>query len=188
MTRKLVLAKSLKGHCAELLVEAFAILGAPGRLSGFSARSDVDHKDLIIDEVGGFLDVYLQVKCATGLDAEGHIVCTAHYPVGQIPSHPRFIYVLCLLDQRAMDLSRIFVIPSPDLNRLAYREKRGPDRVQLLFECRASGDPRWDRFEVAKRELGKRLVQLIEAAPEVQVARFPGVALRLAPIVVKRAA
>lgn len=179
MAKARALPKSLKGHVAELLVEAYAILSAAGRLTAFGARSDVDHKDLIVDEVGGYRNAYAQVKCATHLDAEGHIVCTAHYPKGKIPSHARFIYVFCLLDEMRMELTRVWVVPSRDFNRLAYREQRGDDRVQLLFECLASGDRRWDRYEVSPNKLGARFIELIERSNGGPLRALPGLRISL---------
>ena len=181
MAKARALPKSLKGHVAELLVEAYAILSAGGRLAAFGARSDVDHKDFIVDEVGGYRNAYAQVKCATHLDAEGHIVCTAHYPKNKVPSHPRFIYIFCLLDESRMELTRIWFVPSRDFNRLAYREPRGEGRVQLLFECLASGDRRWDRYEVSRDELGGRFIELIERAAGGSPKALPGVRISLRP-------
>lgn len=127
----------------------------------------------------GYRNAYAQVKCATHLDAEGHIVCTAHYPKGKVPSHPRFIYIFCLLDEMRMELTRIWVVPSRDFNRLAYREQRGEDRVQLLFECLASGDRRWDRFEVSPDKLGGRFIELIERTNGQSSDALPGLRISL---------
>jgi len=38
-----------------------------------------------------------------------------------------------------------------------------PARVTLQFSCLASGDQRWDRFEVPRLELGARLMPLVAA-------------------------
>ena len=53
-------------------------------------------------------------------------------------------------------------MPSADFNRLAYRERdTRDDRITLQFSCLATGDPRWDSFEVARLELGRRLEPLV---------------------------
>ena len=58
-------------------------------------------------------------------------------------------------------------MPSAEFNRLAYRERdKRKGRVTLQFSCVASGDPRWDSFELARLELGRRLEPLVrEAGP-----------------------
>ena len=55
-------------------------------------------------------------------------------------------------------------MPSADFNHLAYREhSERAGRVTLQFSCLASGDQRWDRFEVPRLELGARLMPLVAA-------------------------
>jgi hypothetical protein len=150
----------LSGFVAECLVMAYAILSARGRLDGFRPATDIDHKDLIVDQVGGFSNAYLQVKCATRL-AEGiRVQCFARYFPNAIPSDPRFAYVFCLLDLKQMDLTRIWLIPSKDFNRLAYRSPSPGGKISLVFSAKVAGDPKWDRYLVDKRTLGPRLLEL----------------------------
>lgn len=52
----------LLGYAIECLVEAHALLGSAGRLTTARPDSDVDHKDFIVDERGGYRSIYLQVK------------------------------------------------------------------------------------------------------------------------------
>ena len=52
----------LMGYAIECLVEAYALIGSGGRLTTARPDSDVDHRDFIVDEIGGYLTIYLQVK------------------------------------------------------------------------------------------------------------------------------
>lgn len=153
----------LHGFVAECLVMAYAILGAAGRLDGFRPGTDVDHKDIIFDEIGGYCSAYLQVKCTTYLNEGIRVQCQAHYHPDTIPSDPRFVYAFCLLDLKAMDLSRIWLVPSPAFNKLAYRFTDSAGRVDLTFSAKVSGDPKWDKYEVDKQTLGPRLLEIATA-------------------------
>lgn len=158
--------ESLVGFVAECLVQAYAVLGSKGRLVGFRPAIDVDHKDWIVDEVGGYCNGYIQVKCAAHQDKEGRIRCFARYNLNAIPADDRFAYVFCLLDVSLMELTKIWVVPSKDFNRLAYRSLEARGRVELAFSCKVTGDPKWEPYEVDKWSLGPRLLELIKASVE----------------------
>ena len=155
---------SLTGYVAERLVEVHALLSAGGDLSSFKPGADVDHKDIIVDRRGGFANAYVQVKSATHVDREGRVVCFADYPEDAVPEHPRLVYVMCLMDVEAQELTRIWLVPSADFNRLAYRQHKHdePGRVVLQFSALAAGGGVWDRFEVSRHQLGPRLVSLVD--------------------------
>jgi hypothetical protein len=122
----------------------------------------VDHRDIVVADVGGYGALWLQVKGTTHPDREGRIVAFANYPVDAIPESARLLYLVCLLDVEQHLLARTWLVPSADFNHLAYRERsERPGRVSLQFSCLASGDPRWDQFEAPRLELGARLEPLI---------------------------
>jgi len=63
-----------------------------------------------------------------------------------------------------MELTRIWVIPSADFYRRAYRTLLPKGMIQFNFDYRTAGDEKWDEFEVTRAELGPRLVALIKTA------------------------
>lgn len=155
---------SALGALVELMVEAEILAGSDGRLLPSRVEPDVDHRDIVVAEVGGFGALWLQVKGTTHPDSQGRIVAFANYPVDAIPESARLLYVVGLVDVEQHVLSRVWLVPSSDFNRLAYREHSArPGRVSLQFSCVAKGDPRWDRFEVPRLELGARLEPLVAA-------------------------
>jgi len=83
-----------------------------------------------------------------------------------IPSDPLFIYVFCLLDLEKMDIVRLWLVPSPDFNRLALRSFEASGKLDLSFSCNVNGDPKWDRYEVSKLTLRLRLLEMMESAAE----------------------
>ena len=170
------------GRIAELLVEACVLAGGGGRLLSFRPDADVDHKDVEVNEAGTMLSAYAQVKAATHPDREGRIVAFAEYPEGAVLEDPAFVYVVALLSLSRVAMERLWFVPSPDFNRLAYRQHRRdrPGRVSLQFSCLAAGDPRWDRYETTPHGLGERFLALLEsgAAPAIEPAVDLAFALR----------
>jgi hypothetical protein len=163
-SRKLHKNDKLWGAVAEALVAAYALISAGGKLSSYRPFTDVDGKDLVIDLAGGFKDIYLQVKCSVRVDLYGRMRGTVRLHRDQIPSSPKFVYVFCLLDRRKMELTRIWVIPSAEFYKHAYRTSLRKEMIQFNFDCRTTGDDRWDTYEVTRAELGPRLVKLIGSA------------------------
>ncbi len=167
------------GYLAQSMVGPSAMVGSGFELTPLPTVVDVDHRDLDLDEKGTDRHCEVQVKAATHLDREGRVVCFANYPEDAVPETPRFVYVAGLLDLVRVELARIWMVPSAEFNRLAYRQHRAdqPGRVTLQFSCRAAGDPRWDRFEVGHLELGERLLDLVRTAPQARPLRLPGTRL-----------
>ncbi len=168
---------ALVGYAAERLVEVYAILGAGGKLTSFRPGSDVDHKDLILDERGGTRSAYVQVKCATHPDEHDTVRFFARYPDAAIPSSPRLVYVNCVLDVNKMDLPRIWFVPSPDFNHLADRVPERPGWVTLNLSLQVSGRGHGKKFLVERSELGQRFLDLIDSAPPEEPPRIPGLLL-----------
>ena len=150
------------GTLVELMVEAEILAGSGGRLIASRMEPDVDHRDLVVAEVGGYGALWLQVKGTTHPDREGRVVAFANYPAEAIPESARLLYLVCLLDLEQHVLARLWLVPSTDFNRLAYRERSThADRITLQFSCRAAGDERWDSFEVPRLELAARLKPMV---------------------------
>jgi hypothetical protein len=155
---------STLGTLVELMVEAEILAGSDGRLIPSRVEPDVDHRDIVVAEVGGYGALWLQVKGTTHPDREGRIVAFANYPLDAIPESARLLYLVCLLDVEEHLLARIWLIPSADFNRLAYRERSDREgRVTLQFSCLETGDDRWDHFELPRLQLGERLEPLVAA-------------------------
>lgn len=158
-------AGSALGALVERMVQVEVEAGSNLRLVADRMDPDVDHRDLFISEVGSFAALWIQVKGTVDPDREGRVVAFAEYDEAAIPESPRLLYAVCQVDMALHQLARVWLIPSADFNRLAYRERRRsrPGRVALQFSCRSAGDPTWDRFEVARLELGARVMASVDA-------------------------
>src|SRR2546423_1500137 len=144
--RSPIMPASVVGSVGEDLVQAYAMISSGGRLLATRPGLDIDHKDLIVDERGGYQSFYLQVKCRASVDPDGRILCQAQYPEGAIPSSDRLAYVCSHLDISQMRLDRLWLVPSRDFNRLANRIGRRPGRIELEFETYLSGGGKWGEF------------------------------------------
>jgi hypothetical protein len=163
-SQKLHKNDKLWGAVAEALIAAYALISAGGKLSSYRPFTDVDGKDIVIDLAGGFNDIYIQVKCALGIDRNRRIGGTVRLHRDEVPSNPKFVYIFCLLDRRRMELTRIWVVPSAIFYERAYRTLLPKGMIQFNFDYRTAGDDRWEEFEVTRQQLGPRLVQLIKVA------------------------
>lgn len=150
------------GEIAELLFRAYILASPGGRLTTFKPDADVDHKDLVVDTRGGDQHAYGQVKCTTKL-REKQVWCVVHLSPGRIPDSPRFFYLFAFLDLKSVELTRMWLVPAREFNRLAYRKRRGK-YIELWFKAPRL-DGRWDPFEVTKDELAARIIALMKAAP-----------------------
>jgi hypothetical protein len=151
----------LMGYAIECLVEAYVLIGSGGRLTTARPDSDVDHRDFIVNEIGGYSTIYLQVKGSPTLSRQ-QVKILVHFPKGKVFSDPRLIYVFCFVDAEALLLSHVWVIPSPDFNRLAPRSKLPRNRLELEFEAGLHGKGKWARFEIEPTHLGPRLLELVK--------------------------
>ena len=152
-------------HAVAMHIEA----GSGYVLSAYKPEPDAHHSDLTIEDADD-RTVTAQVKVATHPDREGRIVGFADYRESAVPENPRLFYVFGLLqtDEREVRLTRAWLVPSPEFNKRAYRERRSsePGRIVLQFSCLATGDPKWDEFELAPLELGSAFLKILGDAPD----------------------
>jgi hypothetical protein len=147
-----------------------------GRLTTFEPDADVDHKDFIVDRRGGDRHAYIQVKCATRL-RQKQVWCVARYLPHKVPTSARLFYLFAFLDLRSIELTRMWLVPAHDFNRLAYRRQHG-SRTELWFKTPAE-DHRWDRFSVNRDGLAARIAALMDAAPTEKEILAPAKSLGL---------
>src|SRR5438552_8016556 len=164
----------LVGEVAELLARAYVLASSRGGLTTFKPDADVDHKDFIVDRRGGDRHGYVQVKCATRL-RQKQVWCVARYLPDQVPTSARVFYLFAFLDLGSIELTRMWLVPASDFNRLAYRRRRG-SRIELWFKTPAR-DRRWERFAVARTHLPLRIPPLVNGLPPDREISLPPKAL-----------
>src|SRR5438094_1416695 len=110
------------------LVEAEVLAGSGGRLIPSRMEPDVDHRDIVVAEVGGFGALWLQVKGTIHPDSEGRIVAFANYPVDAIPESDRLLYMVLLLDVEQHLLAKNWIVHTDAFYHLTYRVKSAMPR------------------------------------------------------------
>jgi hypothetical protein len=150
------LPNKLMGFVIECLVEAYILLGARGRLTTARPDSDVDHKDFIVDVLGGYRSLYLQVKGSANLHPHAMFEVCVDYAKHTIRDDPRLVYVMCLLDVKSMSLTRIWLVPASDFRRLAPKLKLRNGRIRYTFTAGKTG--KWARYEIEPLSIGERLI------------------------------
>jgi hypothetical protein len=166
-----LLTAALMGRVIEDLVEAYALVSARGRLTSSRPSADVDHKDFIFDERGGYRNIYLQVKGVTQFNILGQVSMHVEFRPDRLLSNPRFLYLFCLLDVKTMQFARMWLVPSPQFNRMAPRDRTKTGRVQLAFV--AGKKSKWDRFLIEPTELGVKLLEALQATKTARPIASP---------------
>ena len=155
--------KSQIGRAGELAVELYALVTSAGEVDIYSPVVDDDHVDLVAGIRGGPPTLGIQVKTTPSLDRSGLVEATASYPLGHIREHSNFLYAVVLLD--AIRIGAMWLIPSPDFNRLAYRIVDGSREV-LEFRGRPSGDDAFESFLIDPLQIGPAIVNCIRTSPQ----------------------
>jgi hypothetical protein len=151
------LPNKLMGYVIECLVEAYVLLGAHGRLTTARPDSDVDHKDFIVDLLGGFQSIYLQVKGSANLHKHGMVEVCVDYANHKVMADPRLLYVFGFLDIKSMSLTRMWLVPAADFRRLAPRTALRNGRTRFTFQAGRTG--KWAQYEIEPFSLGESLIK-----------------------------
>ena len=151
------LPNKLMGYVIECLVEAYVLLGARGRLTTARPDSDVDHKDFIVDLLGGYQSIYLQVKGSANLHPHAFFEVCVDFAKHTIRDDPRLVYVFCLLDTKSMSLTRIWLVPAEEFRRHAPKIKLRNGRTRYTFSAGKTG--KWARYEIEPFSIGAELIR-----------------------------
>jgi hypothetical protein len=155
--------KTELGRAGELAIALYSIVSSDGELQLFTPVADDDHVDATAGRRGGVPAIAIQVKTAREVDHNGLVEAKADYPAGRVREHPAFLYAVLLLS--SVTVESIWLVPSPDFNRIAYRHTTG-DREILEFRGDPLRDDRYSGFRVPPLEIGPRLLTMIDSLQE----------------------
>ncbi len=155
--------KTELGRAGELAIALYSIVSSDGELQLFTPVADDDHVDATAGRRGGMPAIAIQVKTARDVDRNGLVEAKADYPAGRVREHPAFLYAVLLLTSVTVEC--VWLIPSPDFNRIAYRRTAG-EREILEFRGDPLRDDRYSRFRVPPLEIGPRLLTIIDGLQE----------------------
>ena len=155
------MGKSQIGRAGELALQLYALVTSAGEIDIYSPIVDDDHIDLVAGARGGEPVLGIQVKTSTGLDRDGLVEARASYEAGKVRADANFLYAIVLLD--GVRIEALWIIPSPELNHIAYRiVKHG--REVLEVRASPSRDDSFSAFRIDPMQLGNSLVTFIGAS------------------------
>ncbi|GAC1658694.1 MAG: hypothetical protein NVS9B1_19150 [Candidatus Dormibacteraceae bacterium] len=154
--------KTQLGRAGELALTLYGLVTSDGQLELFSPVADDDHVDLVAGLRGGLPALAIQVKTTDGLDANGLVQAVASYRHGEVREDPAFLYAVLLME--AVEVRVAWLVPSPEFNRLAYRNTVA-GRDVLEFRAAPDGDDVFAIFRLDPKQLGPALVASIQAGP-----------------------
>lgn len=155
--------KSQVGRAGELAIELYALVTSGGEIDIYTPTVDDDHVDLVAGIRGGPPTLGIQVKTTPRLDGSGLVEARASYPMGHIRDDPNFLYAVVLLD--GVRIESVWLIRSPDFNRLAYRIVDGGREI-LEFRARPSGDDAFQAFRIDPLAIGPAIIAFIKESPD----------------------
>jgi hypothetical protein len=153
--------KSQLGRAGELALTLYALVTSDGQVELFSPVVDNDHVDLVAGIRGGLPALGIQVKTSDELDRDGLVEARASYPAGQLRDDSAFIYAVVLLD--SISIQAVWIIPSPDFNRLTYRT--ATEKREVEFRASPVREDSFSAFRIDPLSLGMELFSRITAAP-----------------------
>lgn len=113
------------------------------------------------DEPGTF---YVQVKTADRLTGKGLVQAHAKFARDLPPlEDPAFVYAVILLS--GIGIGRLWVVPSAEFNRLAYRATTPTGELELHFRARPEGGDAWAPHLVDPHDLAARLAAIVPDGP-----------------------
>ena len=166
------------GRIGEFLLAVYAMLTTDGALVPFQVDADDDHRDLVIAVKGKSTFASLQAKACFRLGDSGFVQSNATYTEETVPRDPSWFYVVVLV----LDLAPVvwWVIPAPDFNHItSHAPARGGREVELHFRAHLDRDDAASPFRVATRDVGPRLMELIDKLPP-STRPLPGARLVIA--------
>lgn len=143
-----------------LALALYAMVSSDGALELFTPVSDDDHVDVTAGRRARLPAIGIQVKASPKVHADGMVEARAVYPPGTVREHPAFLYAVLLMS--TVTISCAWIVPSPEFNRLAYRERTASAEV-LEFRARPQGDDKFARYRVAPLDIGPHLLRIIDS-------------------------
>lgn len=161
--------KTQLGRAGELAMALYSMVSSGGELQLFTPVADDDHIDATAGRRGRVPVIAIQVKTAGKVDRGGLVEATAEYPAGHVREHRAFLYAVLLM--AGVTIEVLWLLPSPDFNRLAYRRiARG--REILEFRGDPAREDRYSTFRVPPLEIGPRLLSVIDSLEEAIPVRL----------------
>jgi hypothetical protein len=160
-----------QGVVAQYEFAKLLILGSDGRLEPAVPVSDDDRRDFEVHVKGDFrANLAFQVKSAIFLQhrfRSYNLAINFHVPKDRLISDPLFWYLIMCLDlARLGSRDPLFLVNSEEMHTKASPRLVG-DTWHFEFDANMSSDSkdRWRPSQVAAKDLGKTVLQLMAGLP-----------------------
>ena len=161
-----------KGAIGQFAFLALALATGKGEVEVYAPVIDNEGRDA---EVRRHLrsrpGISIQIKVAFSLSLRPnggrYLIIRFRLPEARLQNDPRLWYFFAFYDAKELGFANVgFVIPAHIFHRMARCGGRTGD---VYFEFEASLDPRsrdrWSPYRIAMKDLGKRLLQIIDDTP-----------------------
>ena len=170
-----------QGVIGQFLAAVLMMLGSDGLLEVAAPMSDDERRDQEIHIRGLFgLGLALQVKTSTLLHLPKrsvHPLLKVHFSVQaeRLIDHPLFWYLFAYLDTEKMCLGDpLFLVPSAFVHSHGLaRQEAGRWHFQLQARMSPTAHDIWAPWQVASRNLGQRVLEIIREAIKDPTAQLP---------------
>jgi hypothetical protein len=165
------LSTSQKGAIGQFAFLATALVTGKGQVEIYSPAADNEGRDA---EVRRHLKpapaVSIQIKVAFSRvisDGRRYLWLRFELLENRIQNDPRLWYFCAYFDAGELRLhDPVFLIPSHVFHKLGRGGKKGKRiRFELVASLEPASHDRWSPYRVAPKDLGKRLLEIIDEAP-----------------------
>ncbi|MEM6814075.1 MAG: hypothetical protein AAF600_06730 [Bacteroidota bacterium] len=151
-----------KGIISEHRIAEIVTLGSTGALTCYTPNSDDDGIDLIVNPKGQIKPLFIQIKGRFKLQTTGQFI--QNVGINTFVAHPSFYLVFAYYNLELVDVQHLWLIPSLEFADIAY-EKPAGETYKSFYRFSAnplSTKDRWSRYSIPKKELGHKLLEIIE--------------------------
>jgi len=155
-----------KGNILEKRFIELASLGSNGMISCFTPDSDDDGIDAIINLKSAFKPLFIQIKSRFKRNANG--TYSQDIGVNTFKANKNFYICFFLYSIADFDIERIWLVPSIDFKKKAIllNPVDHPKKLRFAASPNDSSNDRWRKYRIEKKDLGKKLLGLLNEVPE----------------------
>ena len=162
-----------KGAIGQFAFLTIALVTGRGQIEAYTPAADNEGRDAEVRRhLRRAAGIGVQIKVAFGLSEAHHrggrtyLSMRFDFPEKRVRNDPRLWYFVAVFDPLQLRfLDPVFLIPSAVMHRLARqgRSKRGI-QFKVLANLAPGSHDKWSPYRVALRDLGKRLLEIIDDA------------------------
>ena len=166
------LSRVQKGAVGQFAFLITALVTGKGQVEVYTPAIDNEGRDA---EIRRHLKpapaIGIQVKVTFSLRSNGYrakyLLLRFALPENRVQNDPRLWYLLAAFDGPQLRLDDpLFLVPAPVFHKLARRQMwKGRIRFAVSASMAPGSRDQWSRYRVAPKDLGKRLLEIIDEVP-----------------------